>query len=470
MNCFQITGKDIASAFCKCLEFYGIENKVQGITVDNAASNTKFMQELKTMLSQEGIDFDVENSHFRCFPHILNLAVQDILKLLNANAEIENFQDVNGENDGNDFDDNVTEGDDTDEENEEDVDDGAFSETIDKVRSLFKKIRRKQSLRVKLKAICQLKGISYVKPSIDVITRWNSTYEMLKIAFRMKTALKMLCQDCEELKKFDVLDEEWSSLDKLLPLLGNINYITNLLSHEKTPTLPTAVVAFNVLLDKIECTMASFESNKNKLDTALAFALQSGRDKMLKHYVKCNWVYSISLILDPRHRYESFDSTQWGKDLKKETIQKFEDLYRSHYYHATDRVLEEEKKKVEKKEMDSDFLDLSSIYSAKKKSEHWREEINRYLDIPEVQMDVDVLQWWKKNAALFPCLSKMARDILAIPASSVSVERFFSTGSLVMTKLRASLKDETLRQLMLINSWSKSTLRVEICESDIIDY
>jgi len=48
----------------------------------------------------------------------------------------------------------------------------------------------------------------------------------------------------------------------------------------------------------------------------LIFALQSARDKILKHYKKSNWIYCVSLILDPRHKIEAFDKTAWGRDLK----------------------------------------------------------------------------------------------------------------------------------------------------------
>lgn len=343
-----------------------------------------------------------------------------------------------------------------------------FAEIVTKIRKLFIKIRAVQKIRSQLVAICQLKGIPYLKPHLDVKTRWNSTFKMLITAFKLRKALKMLCQDDENLQKFDIPEDEWQSLEKLLPLLGNINYITNLLSHEKIPTLPVTVIAFNILLDKFENTMISLSNEKNKFDTALAFALQAGRDKLIKHYIKCNWIYSVSLILNPRHRYDSFDTTHWGKELKKPTVKKFENIYKNQYYKSKEIIQQEEITKPS----DDDFFNLKSIYASKKKTEDWREEINRYLEYPEIEEDkydnFDILLWWKNNSAAFPNLSKMARDILCTPASSVSVGRFFSTGSLIMTRLRCRLKDTTLRNLMLLNSWTKCVLKVQICESDIL--
>ena len=47
----------------------------------------------------------------------------------------------------------------------------------------------------------------------------------------------------------------------------------------------------------------------------------------------------------------------------------------------------------------------------------------------------------------YPSLSKMARDYLAIPASSVAVERKFSSGVGIITAKRASLNRDTFQML-----------------------
>ena len=99
-------------------------------------------------------------------------------------------------------------------------------------------------------------------------------------------------------------------------------------------TLPTVVLAFNMLVDKIESIIFNLNNklDRNIQDETLLLAVQAGRDKLLKHYRKCNWIYCISLILDPRHKTEGFDVTAWGKDLKDSSISKFEDIYKKIYY------------------------------------------------------------------------------------------------------------------------------------------
>ena len=52
----------------------------------------------------------------------------------------------------------------------------------------------------------------------------------------------------------------------------------------------------------------------------------------------------------------------------------------------------------------------------------------------------------------------MARDILAIPATSVSVERVFSLSRQICTDLRSTLKAETIKKALLTKVWIKSDL------------
>jgi hypothetical protein len=40
----------------------------------------------------------------------------------------------------------------------------------------------------------------------------------------------------------------------------------------------------------------------------------------------------------------------------------------------------------------------------------------------------DILKYWKDNATRLPIMSRMARDLLAIPISSVASESAFSAG------------------------------------------
>lgn len=67
----------------------------------------------------------------------------------------------------------------------------------------------------------------------------------------------------------------------------------------------------------------------------------------------------------------------------------------------------------------------------------------------------DILGWWKTNGIKYPTLQKIAKDILAIPISTVASESAFSTGGRLLSRHRSRLHEDTLEALMCAQSWMK---------------
>jgi hypothetical protein len=65
-----------------------------------------------------------------------------------------------------------------------------------------------------------------------------------------------------------------------------------------------------------------------------------------------------------------------------------------------------------------------------------------------IETDFDALTWWKCNALKYRILSKMERDILAVPISTVASESSFNPGGRVVEPYRASLSPETVQMLL----------------------
>ncbi|CAG7824432.1 unnamed protein product [Allacma fusca] len=76
------------------------------------------------------------------------------------------------------------------------------------------------------------------------------------------------------------------------------------------------------------------------------------------------------------------------------------------------------------------------------------DELRTYLSFPVVDPSkcTHVLTWWKENEKLFPAVSAMARDYLAVSATGVSIERTFAFGSVLLKPKTLSLSADSIRK------------------------
>ncbi|CAH9090032.1 unnamed protein product [Cuscuta epithymum] len=89
-----------------------------------------------------------------------------------------------------------------------------------------------------------------------------------------------------------------------------------------------------------------------------------------------------------------------------------------------------------------------------------RSEFDRYLDEERGDdEEKDVLTWWKIHSPRFPVVARMARDILAIPVSTVASESAFSTGGRTLDQFRSSLTPKMVQALICGQDWIRANWR-----------
>jgi hypothetical protein len=88
-----------------------------------------------------------------------------------------------------------------------------------------------------------------------------------------------------------------------------------------------------------------------------------------------------------------------------------------------------------------------------------KSEIDQYYleDVEKRSPNFDILNWWKVNSTKFLILSKIARDVLAIPVTTVASESAFSTGGRVLDPFRSSLAPKTVEALVCTQNWLRSS-------------
>jgi len=82
-------------------------------------------------------------------------------------------------------------------------------------------------------------------------------------------------------------------------------------------------------------------------------------------------------------------------------------------------------------------------------------EFSSYIQIKRDSSITDALEWWKGSQSMNPKLSKMARDVSAVPAMGAGVEREFSISGRVVTTQRNRLSPTTIRDKCNTNDGSQ---------------
>lgn len=90
----------------------------------------------------------------------------------------------------------------------------------------------------------------------------------------------------------------------------------------------------------------------------------------------------------------------------------------------------------------------------KRKFSHPADELEKYLSQPLEDVSIHPLHWWKSQRG-YVGLRRMARDILAVPATSAASERSFSQGRIIMPFNRCQLNPNTMEALNCLRNWRR---------------
>ena len=85
-------------------------------------------------------------------------------------------------------------------------------------------------------------------------------------------------------------------------------------------------------------------------------------------------------------------------------------------------------------------------------------ELDQYLleaSEPPCALGFDILGWWRVNSSKYKILSHVARDVMAVPVSTVASDSAFSIGGCVLDSFRSSLSPLTI--LICCQNWLRST-------------
>ena len=87
-----------------------------------------------------------------------------------------------------------------------------------------------------------------------------------------------------------------------------------------------------------------------------------------------------------------------------------------------------------------------------------------YLDCDTVNQlhdEFDILRWWHEHKLTYPVLSIMAKDILTVPVSTISLESMFSLTGRIIEERQRRLKSKKVEWLTCIKDWELVEARLQ---------
>jgi hypothetical protein len=81
------------------------------------------------------------------------------------------------------------------------------------------------------------------------------------------------------------------------------------------------------------------------------------------------------------------------------------------------------------------------------------------------QLAIDPIRYWQLQASQYPQLSKLAIDVMTIPAAAADCERTFSELSDLLGTRRLHIKPELLTALQSIKSWKAIRIKPAVATS-----
>lgn len=196
--------------------------------------------------------------------------------------------------------------------------------------------------------------------------------------------------------------------------------------------------------------------------------------KFDKYWRQFSTIMGIAVVFDPRYKFQVID---WAFKKVYGSCSDIElDLFKTRLFSLFDEYVSTNNKskvnessshspKVQKNMSDTYMLDFDDFSSCEFTSDS-KSELESYLEeqkLPRTD-DLNVLEYWKALQGRYPIVSQMARDILAIPISTVASESVFSIGGRVLDVYRSSLKADTAELIVCLRDWvfKESSLQPEV--------
>lgn len=184
------------------------------------------------------------------------------------------------------------------------------------------------------------------------------------------------------------------------------------------------------------------------------------KNKFDEYWKKCSLALAIAAILDPRFKMklvEYYYPQIYGGDAPDcvDIVSNcMRALYNGHDVYST-LASHSQVGGSDTSDTRDRLTGFDRFLHETSQSQNVKSDLDKYLEEPLFPRNIDfnILNWWKVHTPRYPVLSMMARNILGIPMSKVSLDSVFDTGDRVLDEYRSSLSEDTLQALICGQDW-----------------
>ena len=331
---------------------------------------------------------------------------------------------------------------------------------LDKCKDVAKFCHQSTCAMEQLRAAAKRKDIPFRKPQNPGKTRWDSQHETMKSIFHLKPALEDLEITEPDWEDKSLSKTDWKLLKGAINLLETFCDTTKIWQFESIPTV-------NLVIDRVFCMeeeLKTFISDARNDQFGITFAkeLMKNLEKRFPNHGLEVFERRAANYLDPHfkgihlRKFKYFDTTR--DEIERGQVDEDDDQKASDQENNMESTGRNNNDAAADEEMSPTArlrLELEAIEPRDAKTSKIRAEMAVFEKIEIAPKSSDVLQWWKNHEKSLPLLSKFAKKVLAIPASSGKSERVFSTGGNFVTAKRTRLNPSKVQSLIVLKENKK---------------
>uniref|UniRef100_S4RUE7 BED-type domain-containing protein n=1 Tax=Petromyzon marinus TaxID=7757 RepID=S4RUE7_PETMA len=344
----------------------------------------------------------------------------------------------------------------------------ALDRAVDVARQLVEYFRKSEFALSQLSVREKEYNIIECPLVVDTPSRWNTTFDMIDRLLELRVPIAAVLGDMAVMPSWPsapmelVMPQQWDMLMELKTLLEPFVHATAFLgseTHVSASTVPVLVKGLIRALEAVHYTLDGVE------------VVDSPHIQQLKERVKWQleerWKFPTAphvdfllyaAALDPRFRGLKFLSGPDADAVRSHVLAKAIDFNRQDPSANRDPSVVKPTI-IHVSGLDqlfagfSDFADdmeVAVVGSSDIEAIVYK-EAEQYFNEKQTPRGVNPLVWWRDNQSRLPYLSRVAKQVLCLPATSSPADKIFSTAGLDFMRLCTSLHPSHLNMVIYLN-------------------